>query len=698
MKLDYIPTQFQNKQYKQVQTNDPVTMKKTTKPEFADVGVCGASFFIVSMMLFLISASLALLYTPQLKRQAAGVEIPDDAFCYIIERYTDYIAVNLVLGTPPQKIKALLILDSVVTESESSMAQVRVLTNDALHSSTVVCDHITKRCTDQTIVSVGIQESTLRAQMQYDYVDISDAAYQQSIVHSLPGIGAEMWLISSSSYWITDTHLCVRSGAVQLDKRYDYDPNHALEARWNDYVHHIDDPHRRVATMYAPLPSIQHISGFVSTIGTSPLVTIQHACSSEDALVRVNMMPSLATQEDRWLSIGSQNNYDSGHYTLAIRRSVAEIGTRCASNISTLKEDLSIYLMDCSPTSSCILNSSLPFRRVFTSSIFIRTGDVHNESDTTTFVFKEEKSLLQIPGVPSESDAFVWAVLKLLMIVLTTAVMFLRSKRSTSNPSWILFNTLKIARDAIEYERSAPFDQQCPKKEITIRTPFNKITKIVMEDFIVAVLTLCSRIAIISWRMDVLWADGHARTCVLEVVALCMSAVHVFVRYIVIEIGTSEGSELPITKLGGSTAIVDSTSAVIVAFSEPPIMTMTIGRFDPSARLLMSLLISLVVMIRCSISCTCCGLLWSIERYCPSRRIYASMLLASGIMWAFQLSVLGIKMCDLFVVPFTYTITETSTGTVVAVRLVVFFGVICAGIPRLTNTFTSIIFEDSKSE
>ena len=94
-------------------------------------------------------------------------------------------------------------------------------------------------------------------------------------------------------------------------------------------------------------------------------------------------------------------------------------------------------------------------------------------------------------------------------------------------------------------------------------------------------------------RVGALSHDGQLRVCIAELVSCILSFIHFLLRY---EGLLKDDEESPVSKLGGSTSVIDSTAAVMVAFSDPPLLAASTSSFDPIARMLVSLLISIIAV------------------------------------------------------------------------------------------------------
>lgn len=160
--------------------------------------------------------------------------------------------------------------------------------------------------------------------------------------------------------------------------------------------------------------------------------------------------------------------------------------------------------------------------------------------------------------------------------------------------------------------------------------------------------------------------------------------------------------------MGGSSAIVDATSAVIVAFALPPIRA-NANTFASIARLLTCVVLTFTCMVRTFFSAACCLVLFDAiidgkrfdSRFEGLQR-YASTLLVAACVWVLQAAGIAVMVSDLLVTPAVDSFCWSATGPLEPYRL---FGVLLMAtlaMPRLTDACTSIVrdremsFEKSK--
>jgi len=598
-------------------------------------GGCAASFFLVLCFSFYICAGVvAIVCPPQASTTAGGVDVLDSAMCLRATRHSDYTTVDVVMGTPPQQIYLLFRPDNVLQVNDTKNA-IHIFSQQVVKSSTVICEE-ERVCEDVFMVSHGTKSDSQTFVGRFEYSPLFSTARRIS------GIDGEFSLREGFAYWITATHICYTNTIL------------IGSASRNGASAFVSSSRRLVANRNGLLTD----SGMsVTPAVTSDLTTV---CESEE----VHLFPDEAGDETSRLSLTDVSLYNNQPQSVHNRRIIVEIGTICANHSAELARDLMIYNLDCSLYSACITHPNVPFRRVATSSIFIAShigGEVYISTEAIS-------TLDALPKLADSVKAFLLSLVKLLMITLAAAVVYVRSRRPTASSSWLVKHCMATAS---------------VQKQMT--NDDNDVSFSITEDIVVGLLAVTARCAIALYRLPVLAQDDQLRVCVSEITASVLSALHLLLRYY----GLERGQELPISKLGGSTAIMDSTAAVMMAFAEPPSLVVSLGKFDPTARMLVALLLSTIVVSRCAFSASCCGVLWGSEHR-PERRMYAYIVFYSGVHWILHGVALGILMADLFVTPCAYSMSRSIPGSITEARLLLFLAFVCAGLPRFMMTILHV--------
>jgi hypothetical protein len=208
-----------------------------------------------------------------------------------------------------------------------------------------------------------------------------------------------------------------------------------------------------------------------------------------------------------------------------------------------------------------------------------------------------------------------------------------------------------------------------------------------VEDAFVGGIAIVARVGILSYRWSVLWIDDQSRLLQAEAVAVAISVSLYIARYwprrwLWRQTGACAHAHLPPTgRFGGSTATADAAAAVMLAFAEAPMLTLSDEKFEPIARILIALLIELIALPRCVFSAASCGFLWAAAPKGQGRGYIAACAL-----WLAHCSLLALLVTDAVITPAVYGMHRNVTGDLVPGRLVAFTAIVAAGMPRLMHT------------
>lgn len=635
----YVPVDFKNLNKLSISHPHP-----ETKKSLSTTGWPAASVLFTAAMLSYVLAGVACVLTPpRASEVAGGKDIPSSAKCLRATRHADYATVDISVGTPATHVALLLRLDSVLL-ANSTTPGMRLFSQGTAESRTVNCD-LQGECEDVVMISEGANGpfKTYVARFGYRHSAVESSLY--TTASYLTDVKGEMFLRQGNAYWLTATHLCY---AEAPDTQFSFG---MVEASINSQGYMVAERNALLAnddTRSAPAASSEY----------------NDLCINSNSSSVVSLFPVGAAREASWLTIVDNELYNREPESVDERRAISEIGTTCAESISSLSRALTLYKLDCIPYSACSNSPNMPFRRVARTSMYINIDSTGRIGIWT----EETKTLQWLPQLSNSTTAFLLSLSKLLLITLAAAVVYVRSKRFTASSSWLFKHCIDTATTC----------GQAPSDDL-----FS-----VFEDASIGLLAFTARLVITIYRINyALLDDDQARVCYSEVAVSFLSIIHWMFRYLGLEQGSDE---TPVSKLGGATAIMDSSAAVMMSFSESPTLVVSIGRFDPTARLLVALLLSTIVVSRCAFSASCCGVLWESET-CPERQGYAGILLFSGISWVLQSAALAVLMSDLFVTPSAYSMSRNIPGDGLPARMLLFLALTCVGLPRLMRTLRHII-------
>lgn len=588
------------------------------------------------------------------------ITIPDSASCLRASRYANYVHLRVPLGTP-SRIRKFLLKFELAADEEPVL---RSFAYESSESHTLACDTagfgVDASCTDVAVLS-GQPGATLRRRLvNFRLGHYTEASYDY-MGASAVGADGSLYLRSDTRYWLTSTHLC----AAPLHDGME-EPWHApIDATWaNDTLH--------VSTSALA----EH-----DELKAAPAVAQSTTCAGvgqEDAV----LFPEEAQNEQGWLSLDSSEQFKHESSQLEERRVLVELGLDCAANASDaldLEEALNKYVVACENAfagypygTGCKTAPSVPFRRLSTS---VMLFDVRSSG---LRLWAEDAVQLHpaiARGAEYEEERTQDAAIRVLLIMLAAGVVYVRAHRSTASTSFILTHARKCCVEASTCDCNA-----------------DKWTTAV-EDAIVGFVAAAARIAVATWRVRAFEADGLSRLWILEVIAASLSLAHLVVRNLCLRCEV----ELPITKLGGPTAVVDAVAAVMIAFVSSPLFAASDGRFEPTARLLVASLIVVVALPRCAIAASACALRWMYE---PCRNSgHANCLVFGGVVWAIQCVSIAILISDGFAASAAFEMGRVLTDVHPSVvRATCFFAMTCVGLPRLTLTARNIAKGDCNTK
>jgi hypothetical protein len=591
--------------------------------------------------------------------EVAGKKVPDDAMCLRTSRHTNYIAVQLVMGSPPTLFEMLLRMDAVKGINETSS---RLFSNRVAESDTVTC--VDGLCTDVALLQTeGPSSRQRRRIVEFAYTNPTTEQLTYGTAVTI-GLDGEFMLQEGNEYYVTATHICWASYASP-------DPGTHMTARIVG------------GSMRASVSELLQVDAMRDTPVAKAFENNACAATLDD----VALFPGRASDEASWLGLASTRAYENSPEGVDDRRVIVEVGTQCAANYSEYERGYSLYQLDClSVYVSCDTNPSVPFRRLATSSL--RVGIPFDSTSSAHISVQLDERLEALPQMETGGEAMLLSLVKLGLMTLAAAVTWMRATKSTSSHEQLFLHCVRMAH--------------CP----TLDTETDVDDSAVFEDAVVGATAIAARVAVAMWRVVTLGADGQLRAPVTQLLAGILSLVQWVLRYFVLD----RRCEAPLTKLGGSTALVDATCAVMLGFAQPPLYVTSISRFDPTARLLTALLIGTLTLQRCLFGAACCGLLWSVaasdvrkpielpptlviqpggvapkvaERFAPE---YVPIALVALLMWFLQTASVAILMADVFCTPFAHSLSRALSSGWLEVSFAAFTATAASGLPQLLRT------------
>lgn len=620
------------------------------------------AMFVVGFLVFLATGLLCLAFPPQPDSEVGETVIPDSAKCLRVTRHANYASVEMVIGSSLALHHLLLRLDIVKGVNDTAL---RLFSNRVAESEHVTCDDT--MCTDVALLQLeGPRSDNTRVVVQFLYNNPTTESLAYGVATTMHMDG-ELALQHGHEYFLTTTHFC-----------------------WTDAVSTSVTNDGQV--VHARVHNGALVTDAVSLAANSVTKTSPASQAHADTLCGANvgsvsLFPGAAAVEATWLRLASQRAYELSPEGVDDRRAVVEVGQTCAAKHSAYQRAYSLYQLDCqSAYVDCDNEPSLPFRRVATSLLWMRVGNGTSEDVHLRAVADDR--LLSLPSIQTTSDAMLLALVKLGLMTLAAAVTWVRANRSTSSMDLLFLHCVRAAH--------VP----------TLNRSLLHHT-VIWEDAMIGATAIAARLAVSIWRINTLMNDGQFRAPVVQLAAGVLSLLHWTTRYFVLD----RQIESPLAKLGGSTALVDSTCAVMLGFAQSPVMAGSFGRFDPTARLLTAILISTMTVQRCLFATACCGLLWAVASDDAAKPVapmptgnvffsggeamskktrfdsaYPPWAFAGIVMWLLQTASVAILMADLFAAPLAHSMTRASACGWSEVAMTIFAACAASGLPALLRT------------
>ncbi len=628
-----------------------------------------AGTFLLTFVAVVLTGCLTLVVSPLSDNRYENLDTqPDDAVrCLRLARRADYVVVFAAVGSPAQYLQLLLRMDTVVEEGETN---VDIFAERMLKSLTMLCNETEAlqselpytTCRDVALVYNGtLRQSYVHTEFGFsnDYVKASQGNRASQL-----GLDGEMFLVRGYTYWLTSTHYCwAPEGSVDV---VETDDVLEFDAPGNELFTTTDDIRAFDALSTAPAANSTRYECANQTSNPSELVTL--------------FPVDAALETEAWLVLGTAFLYEYGSDILDNRRRVVEIGAECARLLEGYTQVNNLYRLDCNHaySYSCQEDPSVPFRRLAEYRIRIDlmpAGTVDGLSYTPRGEIRAAKtrSLSRIPQLSSFTDGLNSAFGRLFVMILTAAVVFVRGSQNASNSKYMMEHVLDTVH--------------C-KHKTTVQILEHKRLE-VATDALVTLTALGSRVLVFAYAWTPLLAGEHDLVIFFELLGIGASAVHFLLRYVVLAIRLE--FETPLTKLAGPMSICDVSVAVLLAFSEPPLLATHDGRFAAIGRMLIGILMSISVFSRCMFASCICALLASTVRNSPhynkpdGNQGYQAVLIFSTVLWVAQAISTAGSFSALFVQPAGYSLTRMLIGDVGALRYCLLFGVLATGLPTINK-------------
>ena len=574
-----------------------------------------------------------------------------DANCLRLARRADYTVVFVDVGSPLQRLKLLLDLGAVEPPGGDALT----IFSPRMHkSNSMQCeDHSPPRgyaqaCEDLVLVRREGSEDQSLAHTRFTFQN-DQAAYAEGSQAYLAGLDGVLTLLTGSTYWVTATHFCFTEALA---------------------------PPLQEVPRNASLP-IGIFGGRLLTTGGAirdfdASLAFDARCDDELYDTPVHLFPQQATNEMAvWLGLSSTFLYEYGGDVLEKRRRVVEAGANCSRLVPELQHVRDLYDADCGMgLGVCTDEPSLPFRRLATRRLRL---DILNDG-TGTLVAEHTDALSTIASLKAYTDALTSAVARLFVLLLTAAVVFVRGSQNATSPRWLLTHVIDTL--------------YCRNKFATDVTPQNVVLEHdrfeVVADALISVFAWVARVVVLHYSIPTLVADSHVAVVGFQIAGIVASIVHLLLRY---SLHINLKREAPISKLGGPMSVIDVTSAVLLLFSNSPLLSNDEGRFDAIGRLLISVLTAIAVFTRiCFSAAMVAAMAVSAQNGVrKGLRSHQGCLVLATLLWVAQAVATTGSLALLFVNPAALQVGRSQTGATDGIKYAIFAGLLCTALPTFTK-------------
>ena len=649
----------------------PVTSKKAKKPERRKEYIYTvsegsraawaiAAAFMVALATFLLTGVVTLSSSPRADVDFA--ELNNDAVCLRAGRRADMTVVYIDVGSPLQRLKLLLDLGTA-TKTQDGHTSLNIFSTRMHKSLSMACHDLdpprdfAQLCHDLVLVAPnGSTSDQALAHTTFVYQN-SQAAYAEADPAALAGLDGTFGLTLDQTYWLTTTHLC-------------FAPKQPLPA---------DMPALDVRVIDDALTTSQ-----VDLLAYDAHLAFDARCNDtlRDASVLL-FEASAANEASVWLSLSGTFLYEYGSAILDKRRAVVEAGENCSALLEELAHQRDIYHTDCGGLAlgRCHMDPSVPFRRLSNRRMRI---DLH-ANGSGTLISAPATSLRKIKQ--SYNDALTSAIMRLLVLVLTAAVVFVRGSQNATSSRWLLTNVI----DALHC-RNAFSDDITPQNAISTYDQFDK-----WIDALISIAAWTSRLVVLAFAASTLADDGQGMVIGFQALGVACSFGQFCLRYGLI---LRDEREAPITTLGGPMSVIDVTGAVLILFSDAPLLGTDVDNFASIGRFLIGLLISLAVCTRICFSAAMVAAM-AVSATNGNRKhlkCHQLTLWIATLTWLLQGVATAGTLSLLFVNPAAISLARSQTGDTRVIKYAIFLGLVCTSLPTFTKVSLRVLQQECKQD
>ena len=606
--------------------------------------------FILAFLVYLGTGIICVYFSAHLPPNGR-LERMEQTRCLALYRNPHHSEVRMYVGTPLRELRLLVRMDASRTcarcgeYNTDTHTGITVFKPSVLHSSSLRCAaESSDFCSDVTLLSRWKNASNSRLSNQLRPVQFFYGERYLIGTESIQlGLDGEIVLCRGVRYMLGAQHMCALPAStgecVGLQVQRGLDVTSSVS---------------QFTTTACALRNAGHVWA------DSPAA--HKACKSCTAPVR--LWPAAASVHSNWLGFSASQLTDAlGETdTILAMRAAIESGEECVQqqteeSIVRARHTFEAHCRGSTLSSdrglSCDSGPVVSQLRTATQRVDINIYKDGNACIRT----RADPTLLSVmasePNGVTEETNKAW--LRLGLMLLAAAIMWVQREATVERANSLFGRCIQIACDGraktiVDYDGSIKF---------------------------LGLLAATARLALACASQEILSADARARVVYSEIIAGSCSIGHWCLLYI--NIGSIKSRGLR-PALGGSSAMIDATSATILAFSRPPIRA-DAATFDVIARLLTSVMLCVTCVARCMFSAACGGSLFG-----KARHYWLGLLIV--LFWNVQTASIAIVLIDLFAVPLGIDWNRTSTGDALNTTLLLFLAISSIAGIRLTANAT----------
>jgi hypothetical protein len=571
--------------------------------------------------------------------------------CVGIDRGQFGIVAQLTIGKQQRRLQMLVRTDMVVDcEKQPSIV---ISNRDAvLHSQSAQCTS-QSTCVDMITVRQG-KHNALMLVSYHLGVQMLDG-----VTSAVLGFDGEIYMCLDSKYLFDEQQMCREGGSNEDETTF------AVSTYHETLEFNLEVNSRGNYNFMSTVCDVSELTLIdLPNYCTDPLL-VDDTCSSVKD--KVTIMPGHTTSPATMTAM-STNDISNSEFSMD-HLNYASAGSSCSAE-SGYGTFMALCLAASSTNSmySChVGGKTLPFMLFARKTLVFDFLDARANGNVSSVLISNNIALETQPlkddlNLDNEWTTATWPAIRLLIMILAAAVVYIRQEDSMEQNDRLVVSCVRL----ILHQTSLSI-QSASNTEKRV----SRVIEIEDQSQILGFLAVLSRAVVVISLSNSWWKSGFVRVVLIQSVATSLSFIHWLLTH------SHYADRIKRLALGGSSAIIDVSSAILLAYSTPPIRA-DLDKFNTIARLLTCALIVLTCPTRCFFSSACAGIIYGVE----------SRLIA--VFWAIQSISVANVIVDFFAVPAAIDMMRSYTGAWTAGAFCIFGTLLSICGPRLTANAIAI--------